>query len=82
MSAVLKTPCSGCGMCEDVAQECANSGNCVQQILEFPSQHTLSRAQIEQIEREFFPDLFDVCHTEVRSKPLILQKLWSNCLDY
>lgn len=57
----------------------ARCGLCSQsEPFQFPS---LSRAQIEQFEREYFPYLFDICHTEVRPKPLILQKLWEKCCD-
>lgn len=76
------TPCSGCGMCEEIAVECASSGACVKQILEFPHQHRLPRTQIEQIEREHFPYLFEVCHSEIRPRPAPLQTLWNLCLDY
>lgn len=78
---VAKTLCSGCGMCEDVALECANSGECIRQILEYPHQHHLSREKIEQIERDHFPELLAICHTEVKPRPFILQKLWENCSD-
>lgn len=33
-----KTPCSGCGMCEPIAIDCANSGNCLKQHWEYPEE--------------------------------------------
>lgn len=43
---------------------------------------SLPRAEIESIEREHFPELFEICHTPVLPKPAILQALWANCTDY
>lgn len=41
----------------------------------------LTGAEIEEIERTFFPHLFEICHLDVRPKPPLLQALWANCKD-
>lgn len=49
-------------------------------VVQVPERPT--RAEIERIERDNFPELFEVPEGQIMAKPPVLQKLWDSCIDY
>lgn len=71
----------GLGVCTFPKCPCFDGVECPLTHVLLPIPTPVSREAIEAFEREHFPELFEICHLDVRPKPPLLQALWANCKD-